>query len=155
MRGTLLILALLIAGLAPGAARGAESEAPDSIARVQRLADEGDAEMQYRLGLWNFWALPSARDLGLALYWFCRAAERGHRAAQIHLGLMYWTGNGLPRDPLQAYLWFSLAARTAPGIAAEYRERMAHDHLTKAQVAMARALEAAWLRTPSCPVEAS
>jgi TPR repeat protein len=49
-------------------------------------------------------------DLKEAAKWFHRAAEQGHRRAQINLGMMYDRGEGVARDKTKAVKWFSLAA---------------------------------------------
>ena len=38
-----------------------------------------------------------------------RAAERGHKDAQYHLGRMFEEGIGMRRDMVQAYSWYSIA----------------------------------------------
>jgi hypothetical protein len=137
---------------APFLAREVRAE---SYSELAERAQAGDAAAQFRLGQWYFWAIPSARDLGKALHWYCRAAMQGHRDAQIQLGVLYWQGAAVARNPVHAYLWFDLAAQTAPGIAEEYRERIARDYLRPADIAMAKALAAAWHKTPQCPVQSS
>lgn len=41
---------------------------------------------------------------------YIKAAEQVYDKAQHHITLMYTTGNGIPRDYVMAYAWFSLAA---------------------------------------------
>jgi putative methionine-R-sulfoxide reductase with GAF domain len=41
--------------------------------------------------------------------WFTKAAEHGSLAAQYKLGLLYWGGHGVPKDPNKAYFWAVLA----------------------------------------------
>ena len=48
------------------------------------------------------------------------AAEQGHAEAQFTLGVMYDTGKGVPRDNVEAHMWFNLAASRSSG---EQRER--------------------------------
>lgn len=146
---TSVIIALLLAVLAASVGAG---DRPNRIEAVLQGAAEGDPAMQYRLAMWKFWALPQHRDMPGALRLFCRSAEQAHAPAQIHLGLMYWTGNGVPRDPLQAYLWFHLAAGQGSSAAAEYRDRVGRDYLDAPRIAEARRLAAGWLGAPSCPV---
>jgi TPR repeat protein len=47
---------------------------------------------------------------GEALYWFRRAAARGHAPAQRLLGLAYLAGHGLPSDAQGARAWLECAA---------------------------------------------
>lgn len=49
-------------------------------------------------------------DYEKALMEFSRAAEQGNAAAQFNLGLMYATGQGVPKDEQQAVHWYRKAA---------------------------------------------
>src|SRR5579871_3769520 len=42
-------------------------------------------------------------------------AEEGNARAQNNLGVIYAIGRGIPRDPIRAYMWFSLAAASLSG----------------------------------------
>lgn len=60
------------------------------------------------------------RNLGMAAYreghkreafdQFLIASRYAYKASQAIVGLMYWTGDGAPRDRSQAYAWMELAA---------------------------------------------
>ena len=50
------------------------------------------------------------RDDSQAVWWFHRAAERGHVLAPFDLGLMYRDGRGVPRDYDEAARWFRRSA---------------------------------------------
>ena len=65
-----------------------------------------------------------------AAKWFRRAAEQGLANSQNKLGLMYEQGEGVPRDYVLAYVWFSLAAAQDFPAAAN-RERVAA-HIARA-----------------------
>ena len=43
--------------------------------------------------------------------WFRRAAEQGNGGAQNHLGLMYFEGEGIAKDEIEAYKWAYLSAQ--------------------------------------------
>jgi hypothetical protein len=51
-----------------------------------------------------------AADLKEAARWLRKAAEEGHADVQNNLGWMYAKGEGVPKDYVQAYKWFNLAA---------------------------------------------
>src|SRR5262249_33661472 len=40
----------------------------------------------------------------------CLAAEQGNATAQSNLGSMYYSGQGVPQNYVQAYMWLDLAA---------------------------------------------
>ena len=42
--------------------------------------------------------------------WYRKAAEQGHVGAQCSLGVMYANGKGVPKDYVEAYAWWSVAA---------------------------------------------
>ncbi len=45
-----------------------------------------------------------------AMRWYRMAAQQGYPRAQHNLGVLYFTGRGVGRDPVRAYIWFDLAA---------------------------------------------
>jgi TPR repeat protein len=46
-----------------------------------------------------------------AAEWFRRAGTQGHAGAQYDLGLVYYNGWGVDRDPRQALGWINEAAK--------------------------------------------
>jgi len=42
--------------------------------------------------------------------WYRKAAEQGEAYAQLHLGLMYAKGEGIPEDDKEAVKWYRKAA---------------------------------------------
>ena len=73
-----------------------------------------------------------------AMKWSRLAADRGHRTAQLLVGLMHGEGLGLPRDYISAHMWLDLAAGDGgPSGAANYRDaiakKMAPEDIAKAQ----------------------
>ena len=52
----------------------------------------------------------------MAVRWYRLAAAQGYGGAQYNLGLVYAIGRGgVQRDPLRAYMWFTLAAMSQSG----------------------------------------
>src|ERR1700754_4984325 len=76
---------------------------------------------------------------------FRTLAERGNTKAQNVLGVMFRKGEGVPKNPARAHMWFSFAAaRGAAGANAELREvsrTMTAQKISQAE-AMAKACEA-------------
>jgi hypothetical protein len=83
--------------------------------------------------------------------WYRRAAEQGVAFAQFNLGVRYANGQGVARDPVQAYQWFSVAAQGLLGREAETARR-ARDaikaELTPEQVAHGEELARSWRPKP-------
>src|SRR5882762_9541167 len=76
---------------------------------------------------------------------FRTLAEQGNARAQNVLGVMFRKGEGVPKNPARAHMWFSLAAkRGEAGATAELREvsrTMTAQEVSQAE-AMAKACEA-------------
>jgi len=49
-------------------------------------------------------------DIGTAAQWFEKAAERGVVDSQFNLGVLFESGQGLPKNPVDAFVWYSIAA---------------------------------------------
>jgi hypothetical protein len=86
-------------------------------------------------------------DYATALRLFRPLGEQGNASAQYNLGVMYALGQGVPRDNVQAYMWFDLSARYLEGVE---RDRMVQirdviaSKMTPAQVAEAERLAWDW-----------
>jgi TPR repeat protein len=74
------------------------------------LAEQGDAEAQYKLGTMYDIGQGVPLDNAKAGRWFRKAAEQGHATAQYKLGVMYEAGWGVPQDYAKAVRWFRKAA---------------------------------------------
>jgi TPR repeat protein len=80
---------------------------------------------------------------GDAAQGFGEFAARGDHRSQYWLGMMYYEGKGVPRDPLRAYMWLSLAAERgnrAAGIGLDAVVR----RLSEDELGEARAMAADW-----------
>ncbi len=60
------------------------------------------------------------RDATKAAVLFLQAATAGEPQAQYQLGVLFMDGLGMPKDPLWAYYWLNLAARS-PGLSEDVR----------------------------------
>lgn len=49
------------------------------------------------------------RDLPKAIKQYRQAAEQGYPLSQLVLGMLYARGDGVPKDLVEAYAWWSLA----------------------------------------------
>lgn len=74
------------------------------------LAEQGNAESQYRLGRLFETGHGVPRNDGEAVEWYRRAAEQGHASAQYRLGAQYVLGDGVPQDGDEGAMWFRRAA---------------------------------------------
>jgi TPR repeat protein len=88
-------------------------QAKDYLKAVQvwrPLAQAGDREAQYRLGVMYAEGKGVAENDAEAALWFERAAEQGEAMAQYNLGASYAEGTGVRKDMAAAAKWFRRAA---------------------------------------------
>ena len=76
----------------------------------QPLAEAGDAESQYGLGMMYGNGFGVAMDDALALKWYGLASEQGHPGALCDLAVMHQNGWGVPINEPEAIRLYSLAA---------------------------------------------
>ena len=74
------------------------------------MAEQGDANAQYNLGLLYALGQGVPQDFERAAEWYEKAAEQGVAAAQYNLGVIYANGQGVPQNVTEARQWFAQAA---------------------------------------------
>jgi len=114
-----VILGLLT--LAPTTLRaGMTVEEVKSFEGYRVLAEKGDREAQFKLGVCYYEGDGVAKDRVNAFSWYLKAAEQGLAKAQYNLANCFETGYGVATDNDQALSWYRKAA--AQGYApAQYR----------------------------------
>jgi len=75
--------------------------------------------------------------------WYRKAADQGETYAQLSLGSRYSKGEGVPKDYVQAHMWYTLAAAQGDKDAGEFRDLLA-EKMTPAQIAEAQRLAREW-----------
>ncbi|MBT6609041.1 MAG: sel1 repeat family protein [Rhodospirillaceae bacterium] len=75
--------------------------------------------------------------------WTQKAAELGHAPAQHILGALYAAGHGLKLDPVEAYKWFTLAARGGTAKSKKSLKKIIRG-LSAADIKAAKARIATW-----------
>ncbi len=76
------------------------------------LAEKGDREAQFSLGLRYDNGEGVAKDEVEAVKWYRKAADQGHAKAQFNLGTCYRNGEGVAKDEIEAYAYYNLAGIT-------------------------------------------
>ncbi len=76
----------------------------------QPLAESGDADSQYGLGMMYGNGFGVEMDDAQAIKWYGMAAEQGHAGAQCNLAVMHQNGWGVPPDEDEAARLYALAA---------------------------------------------
>ncbi|MBN1637086.1 MAG: sel1 repeat family protein [Deltaproteobacteria bacterium] len=99
---TMLVLICLVSPLL------AETEA---MKELKVLAEKGDAESQFTLGLAYASGQGVPQDYSEAAKWIHASAEQGGSYAQDYLGSMYEEGKGLDKDYIMAARYYLKAAQ--------------------------------------------
>lgn len=89
------------------------------------LADQGDAEAQYAIGVIYFKGEGRDQSLDEAIKWFSSAANAGHVTAMFNLGVAYWEGKGVTQNFTEAVSWWQKAAEKGDP-ASQYNLGLAH-----------------------------
>ena len=124
-----LLIVILFSGISY-----AEDQAknPVSLEEIIKAAALGDAMAQHLLGQMhhigaNIQGEEIPQDYKKALYWYTKAAQQGHLAAQTNLGLIYDKGQGVPQDYQKALQWYTRAAEQGSS-AAQYNLGVMYDN---------------------------
>lgn len=75
------------------------------------LADQGDPNSQYAMGIMHLKKEARRPSDGAAFRNLVNAAKKQHVAAMFNLGVAYWEGRGVDRQPAKALNWWELAAQ--------------------------------------------
>jgi TPR repeat protein len=81
-----------------------------AIAAWQPLAEAGNADAQFGMGLLYANGFGVSMNDDQALKWYGLAAGQDHAEAQTNLGVMYANGWGVPQSDEEAFKWYRLAA---------------------------------------------
>lgn len=130
-------------GLMYGNGFGVDMLDDQAIKYYTAAADQGHADAQFNLAVMiqNGWGVPQSDEK--ANEWYLLAANQGVTAAQISLG-RYFSMDFLESfDPVEAYMWFSLAEDAGDIDAASKREFM-ESRMTAEQVAAGDGRVEAW-----------
>ncbi len=82
----------------------------EALPLLRRLADQGDAGAEARIGQAYTYGRGVVLAYDQALQWFRKAADRGDGRGEAGLGLLYMRGWGVPQDYAQALLWYQKSA---------------------------------------------
>jgi len=115
---------------------------PTSLAELQRLANQGDPDAEWQMGIRCHSSYPP--DDAQAMQWFERAADQGYVAAQATLGAYYWAGRGVPSDLSKAYMWSAIAFAGGNQNSKIRLEGLA-SQMTRAQISAARQQAELWI----------
>ena len=102
-----------------------------------KVAEQGDADAQFNLGVMYANGEGVAEDDKQAVYWYTKAAEQGIASAQFNLGVMYANGEGVAEDYVMAHMWWNIAATNGHENARKNKDilvkKMSPSQIAKAQ----------------------
>ena len=139
--------------LRPAQAAGSAPHTPIAVDRrgqplspddLRKLAEQGDPDAQWQLGILYHDGDGVPKDDAVAMQWYERAAQQGYVRAQSTLGAYYWAGRGVQQDLSKSYFWSQLALAQGDKDSKLRLEGLSA-HMTQAQVASARQQAEAWL----------
>jgi TPR repeat protein len=109
-RNVFIFVFVLICYLYSNIAISVAEQSPETIQALQTMAESGNVDAQFNLGVSYYQGDGVLRDVHKAEKWFRKAAEQGDAGAQHNLGAMYYEGDGVPQNATEAEKWFRLAA---------------------------------------------
>ncbi len=118
------------------------------MASLERRAIGGELEAQYQLGTYYL-----VRQEPTGADWICQAANMGHPAAQLQYGHFYnedrkyedlYPFLSLPPNNVEAFVWYSLAARHGEPRAGHFRDSLTGGMLGVNQLREAERRLAGW-----------
>jgi uncharacterized protein len=81
-----------------------------ALADLRPLAEKGDPNAQFLLGMLYDAGNGVAQDQSLAASWYRKAAGQNHLLAQLFLGALLYSGEGVKQDYAEAARWFRAPA---------------------------------------------
>ncbi|MCP3672823.1 MAG: SEL1-like repeat protein [Gammaproteobacteria bacterium] len=110
-------------------------------AKWKVLAEQGNAEAQYNLGLIYLHGIEKKQDYAIGKKWLTLAAEQLYPESLFDLGSMYFSGTyGVTQDYVLAHMWWNLAASQGEEAAGFLRDRLEKQRMTISQVEKAQRL---------------
>jgi TPR repeat protein len=107
----LFFCAPAFADFAKGSDAAQKGDFVTALKEWKPLAEQGDADAQYRLGRMYINGQGVTQNYKTAAKWFRLAAKQGIVEAQSNLGLSYDIGQGVIQDYKAAFKWYTLAAK--------------------------------------------
>jgi TPR repeat protein len=141
------VLAEYVLGLMYANGQGVAENYGEALKWLQKAAEQGEAKAQFSVGVIYFKGLGTPANHAAASKWCRRSADQGNATALYNLGAMYAKGETVPRDPVTAYMMYSLAAKRGIIAAGAAKEQIAKS-MTGAQVAEAEKRAREWKPKP-------
>ncbi len=89
----------------------------NDIEKVKKLAEQGDADAQFKLGEMYIDGKSVAENKEKAFYWWKKSAEQGVSDAFFNIGKMYFLGEGTQKNIEKGLYWLKKGAEQGDGLA--------------------------------------
>lgn len=128
-----------------GVAAYQDGDLEEAFRKFKVLADKGDPEGQFNVGVMYHEGKGVAQDDKEAVAWWTKAAEQGNANAQDNLGLRYAKGEGVERDLVQAYKWFAVAAMAGKSQSAMNNMKVVEARLKPEEIGQGQMMAKEWM----------
>ncbi len=122
---------------------GVERSLPRAKVWYKRAAELGNVKAMHNLAVINTAINRESPDYQFSIYWFKQAAIRNLADSQFNLAILYQNGVGVRKNFVEAYRWFSLAARQGDLDAAQRRDVL-EKKMKKGDLLLAANMLQAW-----------
>ena len=92
---------LVITGCSPPASETTEEFERRQVPKDQKMAEAGNAEAQYRMGLYSIAGTQMPRNIEQGILWLRKAADQNHLEAEHELGVAFLDGKTVPQAMLR------------------------------------------------------
>ena len=122
---SLLCLSTSVSAVEPTDQRFTHTVYLQPYSKLRQAAELGDAEAQYDLAYLYYKAGTDPAISGvtqsdkLAAVWYRKAAKQGHARAQYNMAVLHLHGQGVERDPVEAYAWLLEASSNGHELSAD------------------------------------
>lgn len=144
----LLLPALVRADYQDGVQHYAKGNYDAAMEQFQQAAEQGEPKAIYFIGFMHHNGFGVPRSDAEAMKWIRRSADMNHYESQFYMGRLSESGRKIEHDLVAAYMWFSLAAKSAPNerdAAYTMREvRRLEKKLKPEEIAKAKQMAEAW-----------
>jgi hypothetical protein len=121
----------------------AEDRGYDALATLIPMAQGGNPAAQYELAGFYHYGYVGSNDYAKALKWYRASARQGYADSMVGLSVLYLGGQGVAKDPREAFVWLNLAAQYMTDKHALAKVTQVRDEigrrLTKDDIAFAKA----------------
>jgi TPR repeat protein len=102
---------LFAAAVVPSRAQDRSGGGEVDVVTLQRLAEGGNSDAQFELGIRYLAGDGFAKDEKKAADWLQKSADQHNLAAMNAMGTLYEEGVGMPKDAKKAFEWYEQAAK--------------------------------------------